>query len=151
MAHQPPPALAAAEGTCSPDHCGIHLRCQSRRRGQQYVLATELAAGPARNTRARRPMRRRICSQLSHTARTLHSTELIRRLRLPSIALVWAALVSYGPDCNNTLASGSTPVGFYTDLRQYSNAIFAWVDGRQIDWTPPASASSAGIGGLASR
>lgn len=27
-------------------------------------------------------------------------------------------LVSYGPDCDATLTSGSTPVGFYTDLRR---------------------------------
>ena len=33
-------------------------------------------------------------------------------------------LVSYGPDCDETLASGSTPVGFNTALRQYPDAIF---------------------------
>lgn len=50
---------------------------------------------------------------------------------------ILVGLVSYGPDCDATLAQGSTPVGFYTDLRKHYDAIMAWVDGHQIDWTPP--------------
>ena len=57
-------------------------------------------------------------------------------------------LVSYGPDCDETLASGSTPVGFYTDLRKHFDAIMAWVEGHQYNWAPPLADNSVGSGSL---